>query len=58
MNITTSNPFGYAENKLSTSSSIDTEINQEFQRSLKGWNQLLNERLHMSLKDFGFVSYE
>lgn len=58
MNITTSNPFGYAENKLSTSSSINTEINQEFQRSLKGWNQLLNERLHMSLKDFGFVSYE
>lgn len=39
-------------------SALNTEANQEFQRSLKGWNQLLNERLHMSLKDFGFVSYE
>ena len=49
--------FSY-ENGNVAGSALNTEANQEFQRSLKGWNQLLNERLHMSLKDFGFVSYE
>lgn len=37
---------------------LNTEANQEFQRSLSAWNQLLQERLHMSLKDLGFLSYE
>ncbi len=37
---------------------LNTKANQEFQRSLSAWNQLLKERLHMSLKDLGFLSYE
>ena len=50
--------FQFKDNGNVAGSALNTEANQEFQRSLKGWNQLLNERLHMSLKDFGFVSYE
>lgn len=46
------------DHRIIASSAINTEANQEFQRSLSAWNQLLQERLHMSLKDLGFVSYE
>lgn len=48
----------YYENGIAAGSAINTEANQEFQRSLSAWNQLLQERLHMSLKDLGFLSYE
>ena len=46
------------DNDTDIDSELNTEANQEFQRSLSAWNQLLQERLHMSLKDLGFLSYE
>lgn len=46
------------DNDTDIGPALNTEANQEFQRSLSAWNQLLQERLHMSLKDLGFLSYE